>query len=76
MGSTRRRQFRFFSYRAAAVKAVVDCVCAVCGSGTGKWMGVDSGWVRCFGGETGVGFERFEEPLEVKRDLLEGFIVY
>ena len=60
-----------------AVKAVVvDWVRGVCGSGPGKWVEVDSGWDRCFVGERGVGLERFEEPLEGKRDLLEGFIVY
>ena len=50
-------------------------VCVVCGSGTGECTGTDSGWGRCFGGETGEGLERFEEPLDGKRDLLEDFIV-
>lgn len=38
-------------------------------------MGGDSDWGGGFGGETGAGLGRFEEPLDAMRDLLEGFIV-
>lgn len=72
VGSTRRRLFRFFSYRSAAERVVVLCAC---GSATGKWLGDDSHSVRGFGGETGGGLGRFEEALEDMRDLLEDFIV-
>lgn len=72
VGSIRRRLFRFLWYRAAAVRVVLLWAG---GSETGIWVGDDSDWGGGFGGETGAGLGRFEEPLDAMRDLLEGFIV-
>jgi len=72
VGSTRRRIFRFLSYRAAAVRALVDCAC---GFATEEGLEGDSDWGGGFGGDMGVDFERFEEPLGGKRGFLDGFIV-
>lgn len=43
---------------------------------TGEWLGDDSDWVRGFVGDIGAALERFGVPLDAKRDLLVGFIVY
>ena len=72
VGSIRRKFFRFFWYRAAAVRVVVLCTC---GLAVGELLGDDSGCGWGLGGDIGAVFGRLEVALAAKRDLLEDFIV-